>query len=369
MMKIPVSKPLFSGKELEYVTDCMKTGWVSSGGKYIEEFENGFSKYLNAKHSITACNGTAALHLALLSLGIEKGDEVILPNFTMIASANSIVYTGAKPVFVDVEPRTWNIDVDKIEEKITKDTKAIMAVHIFGHPCDMDPILKIANEHGISVVEDAAESIGAEYKGKIVGCLGDVGAFSFYGNKIITTGEGGMVVTNNEETAERIKAFKNHWFDKDRTFIHKNIGFNYRMTNIQAAIGLAQLENIEKHIKIKRDIVQTYNNLLKEVDGVRTPIEEKWAKSVFWMYAVLIQDSFGKDKDVVRKELEKLGVETRLLFAPMNSQPSFAFLGDSNNYPVSEELYKRGFYLPSGLQIDDKEIQYVADSIKNIRLS
>ena len=367
MKKIPVSEPLLDGKELEYVTDCLKSGWVSSGGKYTVEFENKFSRYINAKHSITSCNGTTALHLAVLSLGIGNNDEVIVPNFTMIASVNPIVYTGAKPVFVDVEPRTWNIDINKIEENITEKTKAIMTVHIFGHPCDMDPILAIAKKHDLFTIEDAAEAIGAEYKKKKVGCLGDVGAFSFYGNKIITTGEGGMTVTNNDELAERIRLFKNHWFDKERTYIHKNVGFNYRMTNIQAAIGLAQLENVEKHIKIKRKIAQNYNRLLKEVDGIRTPIEEKWAKNVFWMYAILIQNSFGKQRDFLRKELEKLGIDTRLLFAPMNSQPCFKFLNDNNHYPVTEDLYKGGFYLPSGLRLSEEEIRYVTDSIKTIK--
>ncbi len=367
MIKIPVSEPLLSGNEAKYVEDCVKTGWISSGGKYIGEFENSFAKYVNSKHAITSSNGTTALHLAMLALGIGNKDEVIVPNFTMIASVNSVVYTGAKPVFVDVEPRTWTIDVSKIEEKITESTKAIMPVHIFGHPCDMDPILDIAKEHDLFVIEDAAEAIGAEYKGKIVGCLGDVGAFSFYGNKNITTGEGGMTVTNNDELAELMKSFKNHWFDKERTYVHKKVGFNYRMTNIQAAIGLAQLENVNKHVELKRKMGQTYNKLLENVTGVRIPIEEKWAKNVYWMYSILLQNSFGKTRDFVRAELEKMGVDTRLLFFPMNSQPCYKFLNDTDSYPVSEELYKTGFYLPSGLTLKNEDIEFVVDCLQKIK--
>ncbi len=367
MMKIPVSEPVLDGNEYKYVVDCLKSGWISSGGKFTEKFEEKFSKYVKAKNSITACNGTAALHLAALSLGIGKDDEVILPNFTMIASANAIVYTGAKPVFVDAEPRTWTIDVNKIEDKITKKTKAMMLVHVFGHPCDMDPIMDIAKEHDLFVIEDAAEALGAEYKGKIVGCLGDVGAFSFYANKTITTGEGGMVVTNNNEVAEKIRAFKNHWFDKERTYVHKEIGFNYRMTNLQAAIGLAQLENINKHIEKRRKIARVYNELFKNVDGIRTPVEETWAKNIYWMYAVLLESKIDKDKDFVRKELEKMGVETRLLFSPMNSQPCFKFLNDNSSYPISEDLYRRGFYIPSGFKLSEEEIKYIVSCIKKIK--
>jgi perosamine synthetase len=244
---IPVCIPLLGEKELENVIDCIKTNWISSKGKYVEEFEDKFAKYCGCKYGVTTTSGTTALHLALASIGVGKGDEVIIPASTMIATAFAVVYCDATPVLVDAEPETWNIDVAKIEEKITDRTKAIMPVHIYGHPCDMDPIMKLAKEHDLYVAEDAAEAHGAEYKGKKAGGIGDIGCFSFYANKIITTGEGGMVVTNDEEIAERAKSLRNLSFPKEkRIYLHSEVGYNYRMTNIQAAIGLAQFERIDE---------------------------------------------------------------------------------------------------------------------------
>ncbi len=365
---IPVCEPTLSGRELEYVTDCVKSGWISSMGKYVTEFENKFAEYCGVKHGISCFNGTVAIHLALAALGVKKGDEVIAPSFTMIGTTNPIVYCGAKPVFVDSEPITWNMDVSKLEEKITERTKAIIPVHIYGHPTDMDPLLDLANKYGIKVVEDAAEAHGAEYKGKRAGSMSDAGCFSFYSNKIITTGEGGIVVTNDEGLAEKLRSLKNHAFGKPR-FIHNELGFNYRMTNIQAAIGLAQLEQIDKFVEARRNNAKLYNELLKDVEGVTLPKEMPWAKNVHWMYGILLEDSFGINKDEAMEKLKALGIETRSFFLPMNQQPVYKKLGIKikGKYPVSEELFRKGFYLPSSSSLTEKQIVTVVEGIKSIK--
>lgn len=367
--KIPVCEPLLGKKELEYVVDCIKKGWISSKGEYIEKFEEKFAKYCGCKFGITTTSGTTALHLALVSAGVGKGDEVIIPAFTMISTAFAIIYCGAKPVLVDSEPETWNIDVDQIEAKITKNTKAIMPVHIYGHPCDMDKILALAEEHDLYVIEDAAEAHGAEYKGKKVGGIGDVGCFSFYANKIITTGEGGMVVTNNEEIARKASSLRDLAFSKEKRFLHDDLGFNYRLTNIQAAIGLAQLEKIDKLVEKRRQNARFYNCLLKDIKGIRLPTEKKYAKNVYWMYSVLIENDFGLNRDQLMHELEKRGIETRTFFIPMHQQPVFKKMGlfRGEKYPVSELLSKRGLYLPSGSGLKKEQIKFICDSIKDIQ--
>jgi len=368
---IPVCVPLLEGKELEYVADCIKTNWISSKGKYVEEFEKKFSEYCGTKYGITTTNGTASLHLALESIGLKKGDEVIVPAFTMISSVFSIVYCGAKPVLVDAEPETWNMNIDQINEKISDRTKAIMPVHIYGHPCDMDPIMKIAKKHGLFVVEDAAEAHGAEYKGKKTGGIGDVGCFSFYANKIITCGEGGMVVTNSEEIARHAKVLKNLSFDegKKRSYLHSEVGYNYRMTNLQAAIGLAQFERIKELIEMRRRNAQLYNKFLEDTKGIRLPIEKKWAKNAYWMYSILIEPEFGIDRDKLMNKLERRGIETRSFFIPMNKQPVFRkmHLFEGDNYPIANELSKRGLYLPSSSGLKRDEIRHICQSIIDIK--
>jgi perosamine synthetase len=369
MKKIPVCEPLLSGKELEYVTDCIKTNWISSGGKYIDEFEKGFAKYCGVRHGISVSNGTTSLHLALASLGLGAGDEVIMPAFTIASTAFASVYCGAKPVLVDCERDTWNMDVSKLAKKITKKTKAIMPVHMYGQPCDMDPIIELAEKHDLFVVEDAAEVHGAEYKGRKAGSMGDIGSFSFYSNKIITTGEGGMLLTNDDEIAEKARSLKNLAHSKEKRFLHYDIGFNYRMTNIQAAIGLAQLEKIDDYVKMRRNNAKLYSSLLTEVEGLTLPVERKWAKNVYWMYSLLVEDGFGISKDKLAERLEKKGVETRNFFIPMNEQPVFKEMGlfKGEKYPVSEEISRRGFYLPSGSGLSEEQITYVCDSIKEIK--
>jgi perosamine synthetase len=366
---IPVCEPFLPGRELEYVIDCIKSNWISSGGKYIGEFEQKFAQYCGTKYGVSTTSGTTALHLALASLDIGKGSEVIVPAFTMAASVFAIVYTGAKPVLVDCEPETWNIDVGRVEKKITRRTKAILPVHIYGHPCDLDPIMELARQHNLCVVEDAAEAHGAEYKGKRAGGIGDVGCFSFYANKMITTGEGGMAVTNREDVADRARRLKDQAYSREKRFLHTDIGFNYRMTNIQAAIGLAQLERIDEFVERRRSNASTYNSLLKDVKGVRLPPEKPWAKNVYWMYSIVIEDEFGMSRDELAAKLKENGVDTRAFFIPMHQQPAFAKLGlfRGESYPVAEDISRRGLYLPSGSGLKKEEIEQVCAAVRKVR--
>ncbi len=364
---IPVCEPLLLGKELEYVTDCLKTNWISSVGKYVTEFEQRFAEYCGCRYGISTTSGTTALHLALTSLGIGQGDEVIVPSFTMAASVFAILYTGAKPVLIDSEPNTWNMDVTKLDEKITPRTRAIMPVHIYGHPCDMEPIMEIANKHRVFVVEDAAEAHGAEYKDKKVGGIGHIGCFSFYANKMITTGEGGMVVTNSDEVAENAKHLKDQAYCPGKRFLHTDIGFNYRMTNIQAAIGLAQLENIEQFIDRRRGNAFLYNQALKDMPGIVLPPEKEGVKNVYWMYCILIGKDSSISRDELMRRLKEKGIDTRTFFIPMHQQPAFLNRGlfKGERYPVAEELSEKGLYLPSSSGLKKEEIEYTCQAIKD----
>ena len=360
--KIPIAEPDLTGNELKYVSECIKSGWVSSKGKYITEFEEKFSNYNGMKYGISVSNGTTALHLALVALNIKEGDEVIIPNLTFIASANAVAYTGAKPVLVDVNKEDWNIDTSKIEEKITPKTKAIMPVHLYGKPCDMDQIIRIAKKHNLYVIEDCAEAPGAEYKGGKIGSFSDVSCFSFYGNKIITTGEGGMCLTNDEKLAERMTFLKNHGMSKEKKYWHPEIGFNYRMTNTQAAIGLAQLERIEEFIKKRRKNAELYDSILKNVKGITLSKQKSYAKDVCWLYSVLIEDKFGLNRDELIKLLEKNGIESRPFFYPLSQMPPYK---TSESFPVSEELSKKGINLPSSTKLEEDEIRFVCKTISN----
>lgn len=369
--QVPVCTPELSGCEREYVLDCLDTNWVSSMGGYIGRFERAFADICGTKFGVSCSTGTAALHLALESLGIGAGDEVIIPSFTLIVSANAVCWTGATPVLVDVEPDTWCIDPKLIEKRITPRTKAIMVVHMYGHSCDMDPIMALARKHNLHVIEDAAEAHGATYRGRMVGGIGHVGCFSFYANKIITTGEGGMIVTNDRDVAERATLLRNQAFGPVR-FRHEDVGFNYRMTNIQAAIGLAQCEQFESKVRRKIELAHTYHELLADVDEIQRPIERSGCQNVYWMYGVLLRDSFGRSKDEAREMLAVRGVETRSFFLPMNQQPVF----DGSNsrwpdlrgtYPVSDDLWRRGFYLPSGTQLAREDQEYVVRELLGCR--
>ncbi len=363
-MKIPVNQPVITAEAKQYVMDAIESGWVSSAGAYIDRFEKEFASYLGVKHAIAVTNGTNALHLALLSLGIGKGDEVIVADFTMFGSVAAILYTGATPVFVDAEPETFCIDVSQIEEKVSTKTKAIMPVHIYGHSADMDPIMALANKHGLSVIEDAAEVHGATYKNHKCGSIGHINCFSFYGNKVITTGEGGMVVTNDDALAARARMLKDLAHSPQKRFWHEELGYNYRMTNLQAACGLGQLRHIDAFVDKKRWMAAEYAKRLGGIKGLRLPVTKEWAGNVYWMYAVLVEDGFPMDKDAFRAKLLDKGIDTRDFFYSSASQPVVKkMVGDQGGFPVSERISKEGLYLPSGLAITEEQIAYVCDAI------
>ena len=369
---IPVCEPALLGNEEKYVTDCIKTGWISSSGKYVSEFEQKFAKYCDCEYGVAVCNGTVALHLALTALGIGKGDEVIIPTFTMAASAFSVCYTGAKPVFVDANKDTWNIDTEKIEEKVTSKTKAIMPVHIFGNPCNMDRITEIAKKHNLYILEDAAEAHGAEYKGRKVGSFSDIAAFSFFANKNLTTGEGGMVVTNKKELYDKARYFKNMCFpiDAPRVYEHANIGYNYRMSNIHAAIGLAQVEKADEYRDLRIKNHNLYKEYLSDVGGIIFQKDENDSLNVCWMNTILLEpDKYGHTKEELITHLKENGIDTRLLFTGMHRQKFLKDFGcdTSGDYPVCDNLTQNGFYLPSASSLTEKQIEYICNIIKEFK--
>ena len=366
---IRVSEPIIGKEEISNVIEALKKGEISgSFGGFIPKFEENFANYCECKYGVTVNNGTTALHLAIASLNIKDDDEVIVSAFTNMATAFSVVYNNAIPVPVDSEPETWNIDVTKIEEKITKKTKAILPVHIYGHPVDMDSILEIAKKYNLYVIEDAAEAPGALYKGKKVGSLGDAACFSFYANKIITTGEGGMITTDDEEVAKKARNLKNLAYGKIDRFKHENIGFNYRMSNIQAAIGYAQLLKIDELIEKKRKIAATYTKYLNNIPEIQLPAEKEWARNVYWMYHIVLKDNFPIKRKIFMDELYQKGIETRPSFSHFNQQPVLIKMGlvKNESMPVADFLSERGLYLPSGLGLSNKDLSYICDSIFEI---
>lgn len=361
---LPVAEPVLDEKELLYVNECILTGWVSSAGKYVKKFENIFADFCGTRYAISTSNGTTALHLALLACDIGPGDEVIVPSLTFIATANAVLYTGAKPVFVDSEPDTWNIDPAYIEKAVTDKTKAIIPVHLYGHPADMDPILEIADQNGLSVIEDAAEAHGALYKDHKVGSLGRIGIFSFYGNKIITTGEGGMVVTDSDKLAEKIQILRDHGMEKTRRYWHPVIGYNYRLTNIQAALGVAQMEKIERILAKKRKIAKTYENALKDVPGLTLPVEASWGKNVYWLYSVIVDEKkFGMNRDTLMQKLKEQNIGTRPIFLPVHMQPIYK---TGQTLPVAERLSFQGLSLPTSVNLSTEDVVKIARSIENM---
>ena len=366
---IPVCEPLLSGNELKYITDAVSTGWISSSGKYVTQFEDAFAKYCGVKYGVAVCNGTVAIHLALAALGIGKGDEVIIPSFTMIATAFAVCYTGAKPVFVDADKDTWNIDVTKIEDKITSHTKAIIPVHIFGNPCDMNTICSIAKKHNLYIIEDAAEAHGAEFNGKKTGSFSDIASFSFFANKNLTTGEGGMVVTDREDYYKKCKYFKNMCFpvDAPRVYSHNDIGFNYRMSNLHAAIGLAQTEKADEYRDMRIKNAELYKKYLSGCPGIVFQKDQVNGFNVHWMNAIVIDPAeYGHTKDELIVHLKIKGIDTRLLFVSMHRQKSLKDFGCdcSGKYPVTDLLSENGFYLPSASSLKEEQIKYICDVIK-----
>jgi len=356
---IPVAAPVFSGNEKKYVLDCLETTWISSSGKYVQAFETEFAAYCGVEHATACCNGTVALHLALVALGIGDGDEVIVPTLTFVATANTVKYCGAQPVFVDSEPGTWNIDPARIEEKITSRTRAIIPVHLYGHPADMDAIISIARRHGLFVVEDAAEAHGAEYKGRKVGSIGDIGVFSFYGNKVITTGEGGMVVTNDGGLAALARQLKAQGAEPERRYWYSMIGYNYRMTNLAAAVGLAQLEQIDWHLERRREVTGWYREDLAD-SGLAWQPEQPWARPIPWMFNVLLTQD-AENRDEIMQRMAKLGIETRPVFYPNHLLPPYKH--DAASFPVSERIARAGISLPTWAGLTRDDVRFVSESL------
>jgi perosamine synthetase len=360
---IPVFAPWLSDTVRRYVLDCVDSGWISSLGEYVGRFEREFARFCEAGHGVATSNGTTALHLALATLGLGPGDEVLVPDLTFVATANAVRYTGATPVLVDVDPATWAIDPTDLARRVSPRTRAIVPVHLYGHPADMDPILDLARSRGLSVVEDAAEAHGARYKGRRVGSLGHLAVFSFYGNKIVTTGEGGMVVTSDPALAERAAFLRDHAMDPRRRYYHPEIGFNYRMTNIQAAIGCAQLEQIEAILARRKAIAAAYEAGLADLAGLSRPPVAPWAESVHWMYSVLVEDGFGLDRDEVREGLRTRGVDSRPFFVPLHELPPYR---TPPAFPVATHLARRGINLPSGTGLSLEDVATVCHALHDL---
>lgn len=366
---IPVFEPLIGEEEIQYVTDALRRGEISGNfGSYLEKFEREFAAYCGCRHGIAVTSGTTALHLAVDAAGIGPGDEVLVSASTNIATALGVVHKGGIPVSVDSERVTWNLDLDLIESSITPRTKAIIPVHLFGHPVDMDRLMEIAKKHHLLVIEDCAESHGATVRGRMTGSFGDMACFSFYANKIITTGEGGMIVTNDDVLADKLRLLRNLAFTTPR-FLHQVAGYNFRMTGYQAAMGLAQLHKIERILAEKRRVASTYNMNLQTVTGLQLPPELEWAKNVYWMYALVVGPEFGCTRDQLADGLRKAGVDTRTFFCPMNLQPAFKEIPGfrPDPCPVAEGLWESGLYLPSGCNLSSEQIGTVCSAIRDIQ--
>lgn len=366
---IPVNEPLLDGNEKKYLNECIDTGWISSEGPFVRKFEEAMAAAAGRKHGIAVGNGTVALEVAVAALELQPGDEVILPTFTIISCAAAIVRCGCVPVLVDSDPLTWNMDVGRIEGKITSRTRAIMVVHIYGLPCDMDPILALAERHGLKVIEDAAEMHGQTYKGRPCGSFGNVSAFSFYPNKHVTTGEGGMVLTDDERLAERCRSLRNLCFQAKKRFVHEELGYNFRMTNLQAALGLAQVERLDEFVGRKRRIGKRYTELLKGIERVSLPLERTdFAENIYWVYGLVLGDTLPFDAEEVMRRLGERKIGTRPFFWPMHEQPVFHKMGlfRDERYPVAERLARRGFYIPSGMALTEAQMEAVAAAVKEV---
>ena len=368
---ISVNEPLLDGNEKKYLAECIDTGWISSEGPFVQRLEEGMAQRVGRKYGIAVCNGSAALDVAVTALNLGPGDEVILPTFTIISCAAAIVRAGATPVLVDSCPHTWNMDIDQVAAKITPRTKAIMVVHIYGLPVDMNPILELAEKHGLKIIEDAAQMHGQTYNGRPCGSFGDVSTFSFYPNKHVTTGEGGMLLADDPMLAERCRSLRNLCFQKKR-FVHEELGWNFRMSNVQAAIGVAQLERLDNFIERKRYIGRRYNELLNDVQGLQLPLPATdYAENIYWVYGLVLKDHvpFEAEKAMVR--LSAQGIATRPFFWPMHEQPVFKRMGLFSDLqcPIAERLAQRGFYLPSGLGLTEVQIESVASKLKGLALA
>lgn len=369
MRKIAVNEPDLSGNERDYLNECIDSRWISSEGQFVKQFEIGMAKLTQREYAIAVANGSVALDTAMLALEIGVNDEVIMPTFTIISCAAAIVRVGAKPILVDADPDTWNMDIEQIEKKITSKTKAIMVVHIYGLPVDMNPILALAKKYGLYVIEDAAEMHGQTCRGIPCGAFGDISTFSFYPNKHVTCGEGGMVLTNNAMLAERCKKIRNLFFDAERKYIHQEIGYNFRMTNLQAAVGVAQLERISQTIEKKRWIGRRYTEFLSDIREIQLPKEKtEYAQNIYWVYGIVISEEKDIYIDDLMKKLGEKGIGTRHFFWCMHEQPALKKRGLFLNerYPIAEKLARKGFYLPSGITLEEEDIRYVTDTLKKV---
>jgi perosamine synthetase len=374
---VPVNEPALGARELEYVRECVETGWISSAGSFIDRFEREWAAYCGKRFGVAVSNGSVALEVAVGCVGLQPGDEVIMPSFTIVSCALAVIYNGGVPVLVDCDPRTWCMDVEKVAAKITPRTRAIMPVHMYGHPVDFDPLMALAEEHGLTIIEDAAEAHGAEYLSgrnehaalwRRCGGLGQISTFSFYANKLITTGEGGMLLMDDPAVAERARSLRNLCFQDSRRFYHTEMGHNFRLTNLQAALGVAQLERMDEIVARKRWMGQAYTERLKNVAGISLPVEEPWAKQVYWMYGLVLDDAVKMDAVEFAKRLMTEGVQTRPFFLGMHEQPVFhdrgLFAGE--RYPVTERLARRGLYLPSGLALTEAQMDQACAAVKKV---
>ena len=366
---VPVNEPLLDGNEEKYLVECIRTGWISSEGPFVGRFEEQFAARVGRKHGVAVANGSVALEAAVAALGIGPGDEVILPTSTIISCASAIVRAGATPVLVDCDPRTWNMDPGLVEARITPRTRAIMVVHIFGLPVDMDPLLALSRKHGLKVIEDAAEVIGQTYRGRPCGSFGDISTFSFYPNKHVTTGEGGMLVTDDPALAARCRSLRNLCFKPEQRFVHDELGWNFRLSNLQAALGVAQLERLERSVATKRRMGARYTGLLSGTRGIQLPVASMpYADNIYWVYGLVLDDAVPFDAKEAMARLGKLGIGTRPFFWPMHEQPVFRRMGlfGGESHPAAERIARRGFYIPSGMALTDAQMQRTAQAVKEI---
>lgn len=366
---IPVNEPLLDGNEKRYLAECIDTGWVGTDGPFVKRFEEKFAARMGRQFGVAVANGSVALDAAVAALGIEPGDEVIMPTFTIISCAAAVVRAGGTMVLVDSDPATWNMDVAQIEAKITPRTKAIMVVHIFGLPADMGPIRALAERHGLRIIEDAAEMHGQTWNGEPCGSFGDISTFSFYPNKHITTGEGGMILTDSEELANRCRSLRNLCFMPQKRFVHEELGWNFRMTSMQAAVGVAQLERLGEFVLRKRNMGRQYTEQLHGTPGIQLPLgHTDYADNIYWVYGLVLDDEVPFDAEEAMRRLATAGVGTRPFFWPMHEQPVFRRQGmfEGERYPVAERLARRGFYLPSGMAITFEQINAVVAAVKEL---
>jgi perosamine synthetase len=369
MNPIPVNEPLLDGNEKKYLNECIDTGWISSEGPFVKQFEQQLATRVGRQYGIAVCNGSVALDAAVVALGIGQGDEVILPTFTIISCAAAIVRAGAVPVVVDCDPLTWNMDVTQIEAKITSRTKAIMVVHIYGLPVDLEPVLLLANQYGLPIIEDAAEMHGQTYQGRPCGSFGALSTFSFYPNKHITTGEGGMIVTDDPQLAKRCSSLRNLCFQPQNRFVHEELGWNFRLSNLQAAMGVAQLERLDEFVERKRQIGQLYTHLLSDISGLQLPVAQmNYATNIYWVYGIVLKEDVPFDAKEAMRRLAEYQIGTRPFFWSMHEQPVFRNMGlfAQESCPVAEKISRRGFYLPSGLALSDAQIERVVQAVVEI---